>query len=50
MTLLLFALIFGVERRNPLAAAGFALGAVTLSYLLFGVLLKAPLATGILGF
>jgi hypothetical protein len=50
MTLLLFGLIFGVERRNPLAAAGLALGAVTLSYLLFGVLLKAPLATGIFGF
>jgi putative tricarboxylic transport membrane protein len=50
MALLLFALIFGAERRHVLAAAAFAVGAVTLSWLLFGVFLKAPLATGVLGF
>jgi hypothetical protein len=50
MVLLLFALIFGAERRHPLAAAAFAVGAVTLSYLLFGVLLKTPLPSGVLGF
>ena len=50
MMLLLFALIFGAERRHPLAAAAFSVGAVTLTYLLFSVLLKTPLAPGILGF
>ena len=50
MALLLFALIFGAERRPALAAAAFAVGAVTLSYLLFAVLLKAPLVPGVLGF
>jgi putative tricarboxylic transport membrane protein len=50
MALLLFTLIFGAERRHPLAAAAFAVGAVTLSYLLFAVLLKAPLPRGVIGF
>jgi putative tricarboxylic transport membrane protein len=50
MALLLFALIFGAERRPALAAAAFAIGAVTLSYLLFAVLLKAPLVPGPFGF
>ncbi|HEY7664613.1 MAG TPA: tripartite tricarboxylate transporter TctB family protein [Xanthobacteraceae bacterium] len=50
MTLLLFALIFGAERRHPLAAAAFSIGVVALTYLLFDVLLKTPLATGVLGF
>lgn len=50
MALLLFALSFGAERRHPLAAAGFAIGAVALTYLLFDVLLKTPLEPGVLGF
>ena len=50
MAPLLFALIFGAERRHPLAAAAFAVGAATLSYLLFAVLLKAPLPRGVLGY
>jgi hypothetical protein len=50
MALLLFALSFGAERRHPLAAAGFAIGAVALTYLLFDVLLKTPLERGVLGF
>jgi putative tricarboxylic transport membrane protein len=50
MALLLFVLIFGAERRPVLAAAAFAVGAVALSYLLFAVLLKAPLVPGVLGF
>jgi Tripartite tricarboxylate transporter TctB family len=50
MALLLFALIFGAERRHALAAAAFAVGAVALSYLLFAVLLKTPLVPGVLGF
>jgi hypothetical protein len=50
MALLLFALTFGTERRNPLLAAGFSIGAVALTYLLFAVALKTPLERGILGF
>ena len=50
MPLLLFALIFGAERRNPLVAACFSIGAVALTYLLFAVVLKTPLERGILGF
>jgi hypothetical protein len=50
MTLLLFALIFGVERRHILPAAAFSLGVVALTYLLFAVALKTPLEQGIFGF
>jgi hypothetical protein len=50
MPLLLFALTFGAERRNPLVAASFSIGAVALTYLLFAVALKTPLERGILGF
>jgi putative tricarboxylic transport membrane protein len=50
MALLLFALIFGAERRHPLPAAAFAIGAVALVYLLFDVLLRTPLPRGVLGF
>jgi len=50
MTLLLFALTFGAERRHPLAAAPFSIGVVALTYLLFAVALKTPLEPGILGF
>jgi len=50
MALLLFALTFGTERRNPLLAAGFSISAVALTYLLFDVALKTPLERGILGY
>ena len=50
MTLLLFTLTFVTERRNPLVAAGFSVGVVGLTYLLFAVALKTPLERGILGF
>jgi lipopolysaccharide export LptBFGC system permease protein LptF len=50
MALLLFTLTFGTERRNPLLAAGFSIGAVALTYFLFVVALKTPLEQGILGF
>ena len=50
MALLLFALTFGAERRNLLLAAGFSIGAVALTYLLFAVALKTPLERGTLGF
>jgi hypothetical protein len=50
MTLLLFTLIAGVERRHPVAAAAFSLGVVALTYLLFAVALKTPLERGVFGF
>jgi Tripartite tricarboxylate transporter TctB family len=50
MALMLFTLIFGAERRHPLPAAAFAIGAVALVYLLFDVLLRTPLPRGVLGF
>jgi Tripartite tricarboxylate transporter TctB family len=50
MALLLFALTFVTERRNPIIAAAFSIGAVGLTYLLFTVALKTPLERGILGF
>ena len=49
MALLLFGLIFGAERRHPLPAAAFTIGAVALVYVLFDVLLKTPLPGGIFG-
>ena len=49
MTLLLFALIFGTERRHPLYAGIFSLSVVVLTYLLFTVALKTPLDRGIFG-
>jgi len=49
MVLLLLALTFGAERRPALYAAGFSIGVVALTYLLFAVLLKTPLERGLLG-
>jgi len=49
MALLLFGLTFLTERRNPLVAAGFSIGVVALTYLLFTVALKTPLERGIIG-
>jgi hypothetical protein len=50
MALLLFALVFGVERRGLLRAAAFSLGVVALTYLLFNIVLKTPLQQGPFGF
>ncbi len=50
MTLLLFVLVFGMERRNPLAAGIYSIGVVMLTYLLFTFLLRTPLDQGIFGF
>jgi hypothetical protein len=50
MTLLLFVLVFGTERRHPLAAGIYSIGVVMLTYLLFTVLLRTPLDQGIFGF
>jgi hypothetical protein len=50
MFLLLFALLVGVERRNPLIAGGYSIAVVIMAYVLFGTVLKAPLPRGPLGF
>lgn len=50
MALLLFALIYGIERRHALPAAAFSAGVVALTYLLFTAVLKTPLEQGVLGF
>jgi Tripartite tricarboxylate transporter TctB family len=49
MTLMLFTLIFGTERRHVIPAAAFSVGVVALTWLLFSVLLKTPLEHGTLG-
>jgi Tripartite tricarboxylate transporter TctB family len=46
MSLLLFGLIFVVERRSLLPAAAFSVGVTVLAYVLFGTLLKSPLPRG----
>jgi len=50
MPLMLFVLLVGIERRNPLAAALFSLGVVAATYVTFEYLLKTPLVTGPFGF
>ncbi len=50
MPLMLFFLIFVVERRPLLPAAVFSIGATILAYAVFGYLLKSPLPRGIMGF
>jgi len=50
MALLLFALIYGAERQNPIYALAFSLGVVGLTYLLFEIALKTPLEHGTIGF
>ena len=49
MALLLFCLLFIVERRNVLAAAAFSAGVSAGAYLLFSNLLKTPLPAGAFG-
>ena len=50
MAPMLFALIFGAERRNPLYAGVFSIGVVLVTYVLFTHALKTPLDRGILDF
>jgi hypothetical protein len=50
MALLLFGLIYGVERRPLLNAALFSAGVTGIAYLLFSTLLKSPLPRGVLWF
>jgi Tripartite tricarboxylate transporter TctB family len=50
MSLLLFALIFVVERQHVLKAALFSAGVTGIAYLLFNTLLKSPLPRGLIWF
>ena len=50
MSLLVFALLAIVERRNLLLAAAYSVCLTLFAYWLFGKALKAPLERGILGF
>lgn len=46
VSLLLFTLVFAIERKNIIRAAAFSVGVTVLAYLLFGMFLKAPLPRG----
>jgi hypothetical protein len=50
MSLLLFCLLYAVERRPLLPAAAFSLGVTVIAYFLFATLLKSPLPRGLIGF
>ena len=50
MSLLLFSLVFLVERRPILPSLAFSVGVTVFAYVLFGTLLKSPLPRGVLGF
>ena len=50
MSLLLFSLIFIVERKPLLPALAFSVGVTVFAYVLFGTLLKSPLPRGLLWF
>jgi len=50
MTLLVFALLVVVERRNAFIAAAYSLGLTLFAYWLFGKALKSPLERGVLWF
>jgi hypothetical protein len=50
MSLLVFALLVIVERRNPILAAIYGVGLTVFAYWLFGIALKSPLERGILWF
>jgi putative tricarboxylic transport membrane protein len=50
MSLLVFALLVVVERKNLLRAAAYSVGLTMVAWWVFGTALKSPLETGILGF
>jgi len=50
LALLLFTLIFVVERKPILPAAAFSIGVTVIAYLLFNTLLKTPLPRGLVWF
>jgi hypothetical protein len=50
LSLLLFALTYGVERKPLLNSALFSVGVTGIAYLVFSTLLKSPLPRGVLWF
>ena len=50
MTLLVFALLVLIERRNVLLAAAYSVALTLFAYWLFGKALKSPLERGLLWF
>ena len=50
MSLLVFALLTVVERKNLVRAAAYSIGLTTVAWWVFGTALKSPLEKGILGF
>jgi hypothetical protein len=50
MSLLVFALLVIVERKDFLRAAAYSIGLTMIAWWVFGTALKSPLETGILGF
>jgi hypothetical protein len=50
ISLMMFALTFGVERRPLLTSALFSVGVTGVAYVLFSILLKSPLPRGLLAF
>ncbi|MGE0034886.1 MAG: tripartite tricarboxylate transporter TctB family protein [Xanthobacteraceae bacterium] len=50
MSLLVFALLVIVERRNVLRAAAYSVALTLFAYWLFGIALKSPLERGVLWF
>ena len=50
MSLLVFALLVIVERKNLVRAAAYSIGLTMMAWWVFGTALKSPLETGILGF
>jgi len=50
MSLLMFALLVVLERRNALVAAAYSIGVTLFAYWLFGRALKSPLERGLLWF
>ena len=50
MTVMLFALLFVIERKSLLVSTVFSVGVAGFAYVMFGTFLKSPLPQGILGF
>ncbi len=50
MSMMLFALVFAIERRPIVHAAAFSAGVTLIAYLLFNRLLKSPLPGGVIWF
>jgi Tripartite tricarboxylate transporter TctB family len=50
MSVMLFCLLFVIEKKPLLVSAAFSIGVTGLAWVLFGTFLKSPLPTGILGY